>query len=146
MTDLPRCLITTLELPKCDMKGQDAERLVGVLTLCPALTHLDLSDNSDFGAAGADRLAGVLGQCRELVHNKIGSGGTEILGGVLSQCPALDHLNLSENKIEAGGTESLARVLCCGSTQRYLTSISPAMGSKELGRRGLEECWGSVQR
>ena len=25
------CRITTLELPRCDMKGQDAERLAGVL-------------------------------------------------------------------------------------------------------------------
>jgi hypothetical protein len=45
--------ITTLELPKCGMKGQDAERLAGVLAQCPALAHLDLSGNSDFGAGGA---------------------------------------------------------------------------------------------
>ena len=59
-----RCLITAIELPKCEMKGQDAERLAGVLAECPALAHLDLSGNFDFGAAGAERLAGVLGQCR----------------------------------------------------------------------------------
>ena len=75
-----RCRITTLELPKCEMEGQDAERLAGVLTQCPALAHLDLSDNYTFGAAGADRLAGVLVQCRELVHldlssNRIGHVG-----------------------------------------------------------------------
>jgi Ran GTPase-activating protein (RanGAP) involved in mRNA processing and transport len=59
---------------------------------CPALAHLDLSGNSDFGAGagGAERLAGVLGQCRELVHlnlsdNKIGAGGAERLAGVLAQ-------------------------------------------------------------
>ena len=34
----------------------------------PALAHLDLSGNFDFGAAEAENLAGVLGQCRELVH------------------------------------------------------------------------------
>ena len=83
-----RCRITTLELPKCEMKGQVAERLAGVLAQCPALAHLDLSGNSDFGAAGAERLAGVLGQCRELVH-----------------------LNLNGNWIEAVGAESLAGVL-----------------------------------
>jgi hypothetical protein len=60
--------ISTLELPECDMKGQDAERLAGVLAQCPALAHLDLSDNYIFGSAGAERFAGVLGQCRELVH------------------------------------------------------------------------------
>jgi hypothetical protein len=50
------------------MKGQDTERLAGVLAQCPALAHLDLGGISDFGAAGEDRLAGVLGQCRELVY------------------------------------------------------------------------------
>jgi len=44
------------------MKGQDAERLAGVLAQCPALAYLDISHNYNFGAAGADRLAGVLGQ------------------------------------------------------------------------------------
>jgi len=55
------CQITTLELSKCKMKGQDAESLAGVLAQCPALVHLDLRGNYDFGAAGAERLAGVLG-------------------------------------------------------------------------------------
>jgi hypothetical protein len=61
----------TLELPRCGMEGQDAERLAEVLAQCPALAHLDLSYNSTFGAAGAERLAGVLGQCRELVHTDL---------------------------------------------------------------------------
>ena len=39
------CRITTLELPECQMKGQDAERLAGVLAQCLALAHLDLSGN-----------------------------------------------------------------------------------------------------
>jgi hypothetical protein len=39
------CRITTLELPECDMTGQDVKNLAGVLTQCPAVTHLDLSDN-----------------------------------------------------------------------------------------------------
>jgi hypothetical protein len=81
------------------LKGQDTERL-GVLA------HLDLSGNSNFGAAGAERLAGVLVQCRELVHlnlsrNKTVTGGAERLAGVLPQCPALAHLNLRNNRIEA---------------------------------------------
>ena len=92
MTDW--CLISTLELPRCDMKGQDAERLAEVLAQCPSLAHLNLSGNYNFGSAGAERLAGVLGQCRELVHlnlsgNYIGARGTERLAGVLGQCPAL---------------------------------------------------------
>jgi hypothetical protein len=55
------CQITTLELSKCKMKGQDAESLAGVLAQCTALVHLDLRGNYDFGAAVAERLAGVLG-------------------------------------------------------------------------------------
>jgi anti-sigma factor RsiW len=43
------------------MKVQDADRLAEVLAQCPALAHLDLSSNYNFGAAGAERLAGVLG-------------------------------------------------------------------------------------
>jgi hypothetical protein len=111
-----RCRISTLELPRCDMKGRDAEMLAGVLAQCPALAHLDLSGNSDFRAAGAERLAGVLGQCQELVHlnpsrNIIGAGGAARLAGVLPQCAALAHLDLSRNYIGAGGAESLAGVL-----------------------------------
>jgi len=62
--------------------------------------------NFYFGAAGEERLAGVLGQCRELVvlilcGNKIGAGGAERLAGVLAQCAALAHLDLSANDIGA---------------------------------------------
>ena len=62
-----RCRISTLELPRCEMKGQDAESLAEVLGQCRELVHLDLSYNQ-IGPAGEDRLAGVLGECRELVH------------------------------------------------------------------------------
>jgi Ran GTPase-activating protein (RanGAP) involved in mRNA processing and transport len=102
------CQITTLELSKCKMKGQDAESLAGVLAHFTALAHLDLSDNLNFGAAGAEMLAGVLGQCRELVHlnlsgNDIRAGGAESLAGVLGQCAALAHLNLCGNGIGTVG-------------------------------------------
>ena len=72
-----RCLITTLELlhggarvfgasfGQPEMKGQDAERLAGVLTHCTALARLDLTGNR-IGAGGAESLAGVLGQCTAL--------------------------------------------------------------------------------
>ncbi len=75
-----------------------------------------LTRNSNFGAAGAERLAGVLGQCRELVHldlsaNFIETGGAERLAGVLAQCTALAHLDLSGNQIGNAGAESFAGVL-----------------------------------
>jgi hypothetical protein len=137
-----QCCISTLELPRCEMKGQDAEKLAGVLAQCPALAHLDLSDNFYFGAAGAERLAGVLGQCRELVHlnlagNAIGAGGAEMLAGVLAQCPVLAHLNLSDNWIEAAGAESLARVMghCTALTHLDLYS-------NDIGAAGAESLAG----
>jgi Ran GTPase-activating protein (RanGAP) involved in mRNA processing and transport len=110
-----QCRISTLELPRCEMKGQDAERLAGVLAQCPALAHLDLRNNFNFGAAGAESLAGVLGQCRELVHldlsnNEIEAGGAEWVAVVLAQCTALAHLNLKGNDIGPGAAR-LAGVL-----------------------------------
>ena len=51
---ISRCRITTLELPCCEMKGQDTERLAGVLVQCPALTHLDLDGNCSHGDEGRE--------------------------------------------------------------------------------------------
>jgi hypothetical protein len=56
--------ITTLELPRCEMEGHDAEILAGVLAQCPALAHVDLSENYNFGAAGAERLAKCWGSAQ----------------------------------------------------------------------------------
>jgi Ran GTPase-activating protein (RanGAP) involved in mRNA processing and transport len=128
------CRISTLELPRCDMKGQDADSLAGVLAQCPALAHLDLSENYNFGAAGAERLAGVLAQCRELVRlnlsrNKIGAGGAERLAGVLGNCPALAHLNLRSNSIGPDGAKSLAGVLAQCAALAHLNLSCNAIGS-----------------
>ena len=46
------------------MKGQDAERLAGVLAHCTLI----LAAIMFLEAAGEQNLAGVLEQCRELVH------------------------------------------------------------------------------
>jgi Ran GTPase-activating protein (RanGAP) involved in mRNA processing and transport len=62
------------------MKGQDA-RLAGVLAQCRTLVHLDISRNYNFRAAGAERLAGVLGQCRELVHLNLGGNDIRAAAG-----------------------------------------------------------------
>jgi hypothetical protein len=102
------CRITTLELPRRNMKGQDAENLVGVLAQCPALAHINLSGNCNFGSAGTERLAGVLGQCRELVHlnlsdSNIRAAGAESLAGVMRQCRELVHLDLGCNRIRTAG-------------------------------------------
>ena len=72
--------IITLELPRCEMKGQDAERFAGVLAQCPALAHLDLQldwrrRGNWIGAGGAESLAGGLGQCAALTHLNLGCRG-----------------------------------------------------------------------
>jgi Ran GTPase-activating protein (RanGAP) involved in mRNA processing and transport len=129
-----QCRISTLELPRCEKKGQDAERLAEVLAQCRELAHLDLSGNSFFGAAGTERLAGVLGQCWELVHldlssNLIKSSWAASLAGVLGHsCTALAHLDLGQRNLHE----------CWGSAQRWLTSISASMKSALLGEEGFE--------
>ncbi len=130
-----RCSITRLELPRCQIQGQDAERLAGVLAECPALTHLDLSWNK-IRADGAGVLAGVLGQCPALAHldlsnNGIEAGGLGVLAGVLVQCQALAHLNLSRNAIKAAGACLLAGVL-----QQSRALVHLNLSHNELGVGG----------
>jgi hypothetical protein len=84
-----RFRITTLELPRCEMKGPDAARLAGVLAQCPALAHLDLSGNYNFAAEGAERLAGVLAQSVVLTHLKVDSNGIGYAERVLQECWAV---------------------------------------------------------
>jgi len=61
---------------------------------------------NEIEADGTKRLAGVLGQCRKLVHLNLSGLGA----GVLGQYPSLAHLDLSENGIESYGAARLARV------------------------------------
>ena len=80
-----RCRISTLELPRYEIKGPHAEWPAGVLaqwtTQCPATSHLDLSGNYNFGAEGAESLAGVLAQCTALAHlNHRGSMESKLSG------------------------------------------------------------------
>jgi hypothetical protein len=88
----------------------------GKAVQCPALAHLDLQVNLNFGTDGAVRLAGVLGQCRELVHinlsgNQVEPAGAKSLAGVLAQCAALAHLDLFASDIRDAEAESLTGVL-----------------------------------
>ena len=55
------CHISTLERTYSEMKGQDTEKLAGVLVQSPALDHLDLNGVSQRWAAGAQKnLSGML--------------------------------------------------------------------------------------
>ena len=88
-----------------------------MLGQCPALAHLDLSDNK-IGYAGTERLAGVLAQCTALAHldlsdNQICEAGTLRFAGVLAQCTALAHLHLRGND-EALVLEGMLRALWRG--------------------------------
>ncbi len=61
-----------------------------MLAECPALTHVNLGVNRIYGAAGAERLGGVLAQWRALAildldYNRIGADGAEIFAGVMAQ-------------------------------------------------------------
>jgi hypothetical protein len=60
------CCISTLEMPRCEMKELNTESLAGVLTQCPALTLLNIRK----GADRSESLAGVLGQCTVLGGSK----------------------------------------------------------------------------
>ncbi len=112
-----RCRITTLALPECEMNSQDAERLAGVLTQCPALVRLDLRGDfhdtfpSCLGAEGAQSLGRVLRLCPALTYlnlsyNYFGYHGDEVLAGVLTRCTVLVHLDLRHNAIGTAGAES----------------------------------------
>jgi len=63
------------------------------------MTHSD--DYNIIDVAGAERLAGVLPQCRALAHLDLSyngiekDAGAESLAGVLAQCTALADLDLS---------------------------------------------------
>ncbi len=116
-----RCRITTLAMPECGIKGHDAERLAGVLAQCTALAHLDLSGNSDFGAAEARGL--------QVCWGSAGSWCASISGAISLDQPG-------------------QRVLqeCWGSAHRWLTIISGTIRSAMLGQRALQECWRSAQR
>jgi Leucine-rich repeat (LRR) protein len=101
------CQITRLELP-CNMNIHCyLERLKEALDQCKSLTNLNLYNNN-LGAAGIERLAGVLGQCSvlKLAHNNIGTEGANSLVGVLTQCT---HLNLCNNNIGTAGLESIEK-------------------------------------
>ena len=92
------------------------DKATGCCAVPSAGSPQSFSGNSNFEADGAERFAGVLGQCRELVHlnlsgNLIGADGTERLAGVLGQCPELAHFDFQGNEIVDAGAESLAGVL-----------------------------------
>ncbi len=135
-----------------------------MLAQCPPLAHLDLIRNYHFGSAGAERVPGVLGQCRELVQLNLagndiffGPGSTERLVEVLGHNPVLALVDLSNNGIVEAGADVLVGVLgqcsalahlnfyrncrqCWSRDACWLTSISAKIRLDQPGQRVLREC------
>ena len=107
------CRITTLELPMCRMKEQHAQKLAGVLIQCRELVHLDLQ------------------------HNHIHTAGAGWLAGALGQCAALAHLDLYNNQIGPHGAESVAGVLAQCAALAHLN-----LGRNQIGDAGAESLSG----
>jgi hypothetical protein len=58
---------------------QDAEMLAGVLGQCRELVYLDLNGNfMNFGPSGSERFVGVLAQVAALAHLDVGSGSRDV--------------------------------------------------------------------
>jgi hypothetical protein len=130
--------VNTIELPRCEMKGQGAKSLARVLAQCAALAHLNLCGNR-IEAAGAESLARVLSQCPALAHlnldgNGIGPAGAESLAAVLAQCRSLAHLDLCNNDIGPDGAESLAGVLGQCAALAHLKLSNNKFGAEVIGR------------
>eukprot|EP00961_Rhodomonas_salina_P261600 3535689-Rhodomonas_salina.1 len=99
----------------------EVHELASASSLRISLVHLELRHNfsSETPALAAEEvgtLAGVVGECKALVHldlkqNRIGAEGARRLAGVLGECKALAYLDLSYNDIGAEGAGSLAGML-----------------------------------
>ena len=118
------------------------------------------SHQNYIGEGGAERLAGVLGQCTALAHlnlriNEIGPAGAQSLAGVLGQCAELAHLDLCQNSIGPDGAESLAGVLAqcpalahldLGFEASFEDTLSAPMTLTMSGKGGFERfvAWSSL--
>jgi hypothetical protein len=126
--------------------GTEGQILTQLRQTLLAADAFDLRENR-IGPAGADSLAGVLGQCASMAHldlcdNRIETGGAESLARVLGQCTSLAHLHLCENNIGADGAESLAGVLgqCASLAHLYLSSNSIGQDGTESLAGVLAQC------
>jgi hypothetical protein len=118
--------------------------------------------HNGIGRAGAESLAGVLGQCQRwltsisvaITLEQVSQRPlqecwrsaqrwlTSFSATKLAQCPALAHLDLSLNG--SAMPEQTGSQECWRSAQRWLTSISATMRSDQPGQIALQECWGSA--
>jgi hypothetical protein len=102
-----------LNLNKID--EEDAEILAGVLTQCPLVSYIDISNNH-LCDKGVESLARVFGQCKNLAYlnlksNNINNNGAICISENLSDLLALAHLDLSNNWIESKGIVKIAEVI-----------------------------------
>jgi hypothetical protein len=102
-----------LNLNKIDEEG--AEILAGVLTQCPAVSYIDISNNN-LCDKGVEILAIVFEQCKRLAYlnlksNNINNSGAISISENLPDLLALTHLDLSNNWIENEGIVKIAEVI-----------------------------------
>jgi len=102
-----------LNLNKID--EEDAEILAGVLTQCPLVSYIDISNNH-LCDKGVESLARVFGQCKTLAYlnlksNNINNSGAFSISENLPDLLALTHLDLSNNWIDIIGIVKIAEVI-----------------------------------
>eukprot|EP00961_Rhodomonas_salina_P221730 2998090-Rhodomonas_salina.2 len=93
------------------------------------------------GDAGAEALAGVLGDCTALAYlrmnrNGISTRGARRLAGVLGECQALAYLDLRRNEIDFEGAKRLAKAFFGTSALANLRAdASKLYGTHWIGAR-----------
>jgi Ran GTPase-activating protein (RanGAP) involved in mRNA processing and transport len=145
---ITRFKITSLDFAMSDISEEYFTKLLQLISLCDALTDLDLRNNR-IGSEGAKKLATVLlanrltvqGQCKlltklDLKNNNIGPEGIESLTAVLGKCNALTFLDLSENELGDTGIKYLAPVLAQLGQRGSLTILK--LGGNQISPTGVE--------
>ena len=110
--DFKSLSIKHLNLSYNQIKPDDTNNLLQMLSQCPHITDINLCDN----LIGLERFPIVFKMCEyleclDLSYNQIDNDGIESFVKELRKCKTLLSLNLSNNKISDIGADSLAGVL-----------------------------------
>jgi Ran GTPase-activating protein (RanGAP) involved in mRNA processing and transport len=112
LENLESLTIKYLNLSNNQIKSDDVNNLAQMLSQCPNITDINLSNNLIRLERFPIGMCGNL-EYLDLSHNQIGDDGIQSLANVLEEgeCKTLLSLNLSNNKISDIGAYNLARVL-----------------------------------
>lgn len=127
--------IKHLNLSYNQIKPDDTNNLLLMLSQCPNITDINLSNN----LIGLERFPIVFRMCEyleclDLSYNQIGNDGIESFVRELEKCKTLLSLNLSNNKIDDIGADSLARVL---GECNYIVCLK--LHNNNIGSIGIEK-------